>query len=191
MKGFGFPVGPATLADEVGIDVAAHVATNLAKAFPDRMGDDDLRPINDLVSLGFLGRKSGKGFFVYGGKGKKQTKEVNQEAVKVFQKYSLGTQGEKYSDEEIQMRMVSRFVNEAVHCLQDTILANPVDGDIGAVFGLGFPPFLGGPFRFIDSYGADKLVSKMKAFADKHGRRFEPAQLLVDHARNNKKFHNK
>lgn len=191
MKGFGFPVGPATLADEVGIDVAAHVATNLAKAFPDRMGDDDLRPINDLVSLGFLGRKSGKGFFVYSGKGKKQTKEVNQEAVKVFQKYSLGTQGEKYSDEEIQMRMVSRFVNEAVHCLQDTILANPVDGDIGAVFGLGFPPFLGGPFRFIDSYGADKLVSKMKAFADKHGRRFEPAQLLMDHARNNKKFHNK
>ena len=69
------------------------------------------------------------------------------------------------------------------------ILETPTDGDVGAVFGLGFPPFYGGPFRYIDRFGADKVVSDMKGLADRYGQRFAPAELLLEHAKSGKKFH--
>lgn len=191
MKQFGFPVGPATLADEVGIDVGNHVASYLGKAFPDRMGAEtsDIRPMHELVEQGFLGRKASKGFFLYEGKGKKESKKVNPAAVEIIKKYSKAPSAE-ISDEDIQLRMVGRMVNEAVFCLQDTILENPVDGDMGAVFGLGFPPFLGGPFRYADSQGT-KLVSALERFTNKYGKHFAPAPLLVSNIRNNTRFHSK
>ncbi|XP_053693292.1 trifunctional enzyme subunit alpha, mitochondrial [Sabethes cyaneus] len=188
-KSFGFPVGAATLADEVGIDVGAHIAVDLAKAFGDRFSGGNLGVMDDLVKAGFMGRKSGKGVFVYEG-GKSKNREVNQEALAILkQKYSLQSRGAN-SVEDMQLRMVSRFVNEAVLCLEEKILDNPLEGDVGAVFGLGFPPFTGGPFRWVDQYGADKLVSKMRSYADLYGAPFQPAQTLLDMAKDSsRKFH--
>ena len=95
----------------------------------------------------------------------------------------------KLSGEEIADRLLSRFVNEAVLCLQDGIIENPGDGDIGAVFGCGFLPYTGGPFRMLDAYGIDKYNDMMLGFADKYGPQFEPCQLMQDMARSGAKFH--
>ena len=95
----------------------------------------------------------------------------------------------KLSIEDIQLRLVSRFVNESAFCLQDGIIRNPVDGDIGAVFGVGFPPFIGGPFRLLDTMGTGKFVETMYRFRDQKGAQFEPAQILKDYAASGKKFH--
>ena len=87
--------------------------------------------------------------------------------------------------------LVHRFVNEAAKCLEDEIIANPVVGDIGLVFGTGFAPFRGGPFRYLDQVGVRKYVDMMNGFADKYGRHFEPCQILKDYANADKKFHSK
>merc|ERR1712110_982870 len=164
-KGSGFPVGIATLIDEVGIDVAAHVA-----------------------EANMCGRKSGKGMFVYA-EGSKE-RPVNQEALNVIKKFSLEAPPATGGDEDITLRLICRFVNEAICSHQDGILATPLEGDIGAVFGLGFPPFSGGPFRYTDSMGAQKLVDHMRRFEQSYGVAFPPCQLLLDHAKANKKFYN-
>jgi len=187
-KTFGFPVGAATLADEVGIDVGSHIAVDLAKSFGERFSGGDLGVMTDLVKSGFLGRKSGKGIFVYSGA--KGSRDVNQDALNILRtKYNLASKGAN-TPEDHQLRMVSRFVNEAVLCLEEKILDSPLEGDVGAVFGLGFPPFTGGPFRWVDQYSAGKLVDKMNYFADLYGAPFKPAQTLVDMSKDSsKKFY--
>mmetsp|Transcript_4147 Transcript_4147/g.11582 ORF Transcript_4147/g.11582 Transcript_4147/m.11582 type:complete len:744 (+) Transcript_4147:2-2233(+) len=193
----GFPVGPATLADEVGLDVAQHVSQDLGQAFGERMGGGGTDLLNYMVNdLECLGRKNKKGFFLYEKKkpgflqslmGKKPKRDLNP---KVLEYLSRHSNKDQVSEDDMKIRMLSRMVNEAVLCLQEGILKQPVDGDFGAVFGLGFPPFLGGgPFRFVDSYGADKLVDKMSSLRDSHGVQFDPCDLLKDHAKSGQKFY--
>ncbi|CAG0895777.1 unnamed protein product [Darwinula stevensoni] len=189
-KSYGWPVGAVTLADEVGVDVACHVATDLDKVFGARFSGGDKRLLEDMVKSGFLGRKAGKGIYVYA-EGKKGSRDLNPGAVDLLKKYSISPKG-SLDDSDVQLRIVTRFINEAVLCLQEGILNGPLEGDVGAVFGLGFPPFTGGPFRFVDTYGANKLVAKMKEFEAAYGSPFTPCALLLEHASDSsKKFYSK
>jgi 3-hydroxyacyl-CoA dehydrogenase/enoyl-CoA hydratase/3-hydroxybutyryl-CoA epimerase len=86
-------------------------------------------------------------------------------------------------------RVALQMVNEALRCLGEEILRSPRDGDVGAVFGLGFPPFRGGPFRFVDHEGASNILRKLEAFSGRFGARFAPAPLLVDAARSSRRFY--
>jgi 3-hydroxyacyl-CoA dehydrogenase/enoyl-CoA hydratase/3-hydroxybutyryl-CoA epimerase len=177
---FGFPVGPITLLDEVGIDVAAKVAKILHAAFGERMKPPGA--LGPAVEAGRLGRKNKKGFYRYDGKEKRVDETV----------YALvpGRRGSKaFPAEEIQERIVLQMVNEAIRCLGEGILRSARDGDVGAVFGLGFPPFRGGPFRHADAIGTTALLDRMKALHARHGARFEPAPLLVEKGRAGERFH--
>ncbi|MGK2859057.1 MAG: 3-hydroxyacyl-CoA dehydrogenase NAD-binding domain-containing protein [Thermoanaerobaculia bacterium] len=171
LKDFGFPVGPVTLLDEVGIDVAAHVSEDLGEAFASR-GLAASPSLRKLHEAGFGGRKNGRGFFRYDGKDGK--KPVNPEVYQFFG----GTARKRIAPEEMVDRLSLVMVNEACHCLEDGVLSSPRDGDIGAILGLGFPPILGGPFHYVDGKGASAIVARMKDLEGRLGARFSPAGLL-------------
>merc|ERR1712012_1435810 len=149
-KGAGFPVGVATLVDEVGIDVAAHVAEDLGKAYGARFQGGNPELLKTMVEKGCLGRKSGKGCFMYSD-AKSSDRQINPEAESIFKQFASDPIEGVDQDEDLQLRLVTRFVNEAVMSLQDGVLRTALEGDIGAVFGLGFPPMHGGPFRYVDT----------------------------------------
>ena len=177
---FGFPVGPITLLDEVGIDVGGKVGHVLSEAFGPRMAPSEA--MRRVVAAGRTGRKGGKGFYQYGADGKKGS--VDETIYEV-----IGGERRDIPSSEIVERCVLAMVMEAVRCLEVGILRSPRDGDIGAVFGIGFPPFRGGPFRYVDSVGADHLVGQLEELNDRFSPRFEPAELLLDMASGRKVFY--
>lgn len=188
MTKFGFPVGPITLVDEVGIDTAAKVQSNVTESLGPRMAGADPQALEDMIGGNLLGRKTKVGFYDYSRKGK----NVSDQAAAIIRKYRGGRDSEelpKISARDMQLRMTMRFVNEAAHCLQDGVVATPRDADMGAVFGIGFPPMLGGPFRWIDHFGVQAFVDQMDQYRDQFGTQFEAAQILRDHAKADKKFH--
>mmetsp|Transcript_33342 Transcript_33342/g.79735 ORF Transcript_33342/g.79735 Transcript_33342/m.79735 type:complete len:827 (+) Transcript_33342:159-2639(+) len=186
MKSFGMPVGPITLMDEVGIDVGSKVASYLSGADLDvRMTGGDISLMSTMVDKGWLGKKSGKGFYTYSGK---KGKKIGPEMRAFLTEFTGGATSD-LAETDIQDRITARLVNEAAKCLEDGIIADPVAGDIGLVFGIGFAPFRGGPFRYLDTVGVTSFVDRMNGFADAHGGQFEPCQLLKDYAASGKRFH--
>uniref|UniRef100_A0A915PQF1 Trifunctional enzyme subunit alpha, mitochondrial n=1 Tax=Setaria digitata TaxID=48799 RepID=A0A915PQF1_9BILA len=193
-KNYGFPVGAATLADEVGLDVAQHVAKFLDETLGPRVGGGSVELLEEMVASGFKGRKSGKGCFSYGNSKKfgvfSKKKSVNEAALRILQKYQLIPDPTVSSLADRQLRLLCRYVNEAAICLEEGVISSPSDGDTASVFGIGFPPFWGGPFRFVDMYGADKLISNMSRYAEAYSsEQFKPAQIIQDHAKRNTRFY--
>ena len=178
---FGFPVGPVTLLDEVGIDVAQKVGPIMYAAFGERMAAPE--EITKVTGDGRLGRKNGRGFYLYAD-GKKG--EVDES---VYALLPHGKDRKKLDRQEMAERVSLQMINEALHCLGEGILRSARDGDIGAIFGLGFPPFLGGPFRYVDAVGPQKVLERLQFWQQKLGKRFEPAPLLVAKARAGERFY--
>jgi len=177
---FGFPVGPITLIDEVGIDVGAHVLETIGLAFPDRLKIPDA--LSEVKASGRLGRKNAKGFYRYEN-GKKAGPDSS-----IYELVKAPAIDSAIPVQEIVDRCVLLFVNESIRCLEEGIIASPYDGDVGAVFGLGFPPFWGGPFKYADMLGAKAVVDQLLPLADKYGARFAPAAILTSHAVKGTKF---
>lgn len=180
---FGFPVGPITLLDEVGIDVGAKISPILQK----ELGSRFVAPsaFDKLISDDRKGKKNQKGFYLYDKKQKKGEKLVDESVYKL-----LGIEPmQRVNREEVAERCVMQMLNEAARCLEEGIIASARDGDIGAIFGIGFAPFRGGPFRYMDHLGIDTVVSKLKSYQDRHGDRFEPCELLMEMAEQEKTFY--
>jgi 3-hydroxyacyl-CoA dehydrogenase/enoyl-CoA hydratase/3-hydroxybutyryl-CoA epimerase len=189
MNLFGYPVGPITLSDEVGIDVGAHIMSGelMQEMLKQRPDFKVSKTLLEISKAGYKGRKNKKGFYKYDENGKKVSGQVDPN----IYSYYGGNARKKFDANEIHMRCGIAMVNEAALCLEEGIIENPLDGDIGAIFGLGFPPFRGGPFRYVDTLGAQQVVDILNDLAAKHGARFKPAQILVDYAKSGKKFYDK
>ena len=179
---FGFPVGPITLVDEVGIDVAGKAGNIIADAFGERM-----RPsasLQHVLSAGRFGRKNKKGFYKYDEKGKKEGVDES-----VYDLIPTAVGRRDFSPDEIRERTVFAMLNEAARALEDGIIRSPRDGDIGAVFGIGFPPFRGGPFRYMDTLGAGEVVKRLEKLNSQFPGRYEPAAILTRMSRAGERFY--
>lgn len=169
---FGFPVGPIQLLDEVGIDVAAHIMPVLAKAWGERFNIPE--GFQAVLDDGRKGRKNGRGFYLYNDKetGRKKVPDVN-----IYKLLNITPQSH-LSSNNIAQRCVMLMLNEAARTLDDNVIRSPRDGDIGAVYGLGFPPFLGGPFRYMDRLGIRQVVNTLERLRQSRGERFMPCARL-------------
>ena len=179
---FGFPVGPMQLLDEVGIDVGAKIGPILQADLGERFAAPSA--FTKLLDDGRLGKKANKGFYLYGkeAKGKKQVDES------IYALLGLKPAGSLTSD-ELAKRCTYMMLNEAARCVDEGIVRNARDGDIGAIFGIGFPPFLGGPLRYIDKIGAQSLVAQLTQWSAQHGERYAPCEALVTMAENGTKYY--
>ncbi|MBA6255698.1 MULTISPECIES: fatty acid oxidation complex subunit alpha FadJ [unclassified Colwellia] len=182
---FGFPVGPIQLLDEVGIDIGAKIGPILQAELGERFAAPEA--FNKLISDKRLGKKVQKGFYLYKDKnGKKVTKKLVDESV--YPLLNIIIKDQKTNDELVQ-RCVFMMLNEAARCLDEGIIRNARDGDIGAIFGIGFPPFLGGPFHYIDTLGAEVIVNKLNLWSSELGERFKPCQALITMAETGNKYY--
>jgi len=187
MEDAGFPMGPFELLDFVGLDVAGKITDVLT----DHLSLENV-DISDtaarLADAGLLGQKSDVGFYEYepdeGGGDPEQT-AFNDEIYQILGQNERATP----APDIVENRLLLMMVNEAIRCLDDEVLRGPTDGDVGAVFGLGFPPFLGGPFRYVDQQGAGSIATRLRNLAYQYGPRFEPADLLTQHAEQETTFH--
>ena len=174
MTRWGFPVGPIALMDEVGLDVGDHAGKVMHAAFGDRLKPS--RVIGVMRADDRLGRKNGRGFYFY-----KDGHKTGADG-SVFQLLGVRPLGE-VDEQRVEDRLVFAMLNEAALAMSEGVLRTPRDGDIGAVFGIGFPPFRGGPLRAIDAMGATETVARLEKLEASHGPRFHPAPVLEEMAR--------
>ena len=180
MLDFGMPMGPLRLVDEVGLDVAWHVAVTLADSFPGRMHIPDcLRKMN---ARDLLGRKNGRGFYLHG---KSKAARPNPQVLE----FVRDQKARALPREELQKRMFFLMANEAARCLEEGVVADPADVDFAMVMGTGFAPFRGGPLRHADAIGATKLAGAMEFIVAQGAAQFAPSKLLADLAATGKSFY--
>ena len=182
---FGFPVGAFKLLDEVGIDVGTKIIPILMKQFGERFA----APVafEKLLENDRKGKKNRSGFYDYSGKAKDKNagKEVDESVYKL-----LGVSPHsKYTDATVVERCLLLMLNEAAMCLDEGVVRNARDGDIGAIFGIGFPPFKGGPFRYMDELGIDHVVSRLEHYASTYNEKYTPSALLLKMRDDSKTFY--
>lgn len=181
MLDFGYPMGPFTLADEVGIDVMAKVNKVLEAAYGERMNGGKL--LDKMVQKQFLGKKAGKGFFIYEGKNRKRNPAIGE---------LLGPVASKDIPEmDMSDRVMLSMINEAARCLEEKVISRPDYLDMALLMGTGFPPFRGGLLRYADQLGIAYVVDHLEQLTSKYGPRFKPCKLLQDMKANGQSFYSK
>ncbi|GAA5316602.1 MAG: fatty acid oxidation complex subunit alpha FadB [Candidatus Pelagadaptatus aseana] len=187
MEKWGWPMGPAYLMDVVGMDTGVHAEEVMAAGFPDRMTKDYKTCGDVMFENDRYGQKNGKGFYVYEtdkrGKPKKVVSEETYELLK-----PVVADRKEFDAEEVVMRMMIPMANELARCLEEGIVDSAAEADMALIYGIGFPPFRGGVFRWIDEIGVDAFVAACDKYKDL-GKRYEAIDMIRDMAANGKKFY--
>ena len=177
VEAFGMPMGPFTLADEVGLDVGYKVSKVLEDAYGKRM---EIAPILEkMLDMKLLGKKNKKGFYIHNGKQKNLNTELN----------SLQFHSKTFNKAEIIDRVMLIMINEASRALEENIVSDASHLDMAMIMGTGFPPFRGGLLKYADAMGIEKVHLSLLHFQEKYGDRFEPSELIKNMAHNNETFY--
>ena len=192
---FGMPMGPFTLLDEVGLDIAVHAASSLREGYGDRMTPSDA--LDGMLGPDRLGKKSGKGFYDHTPPKKGKKRKGPPPLMEDLTRFQRGTRAMAMSDETLVERIVLAMIGEGARAFEERVVATAQEFDLATVFGTGFAPFRGGLLKYADAVGAERLI----ALLDKHrsmpdvqergqaAQRFEPSSLLRDLARSGGTFH--
>ena len=194
---WGMPMGPLRLIDEIGVDITIDIGNTLEKAYGQR--DHVPTVLLWLRDQQMLGRKTGAGFYKYGGK----TQAPNDSLVK----WRRGLHGEpegaegpnippdkhrdprlRLNEEDLARRLIFLMVNEAARCVEEKVVDSPEDADYGMILGTGFAPFRGGPLRFAEHFGVKRTVEELERLA-RTEKKFTPCEILKKHARDGTKFY--
>lgn len=187
MEKFGWPMGPAYLMDVVGIDTGVHGAEVMAEGFPDRMKPDYKVSGQILFEANRLGQKNGVGFYKYETDKKgKPVKTADPQTVELLKPFIDAPK--QFEDQEIIDRLMIALCNETVRCLEDNIVSTPAEADMAMIMGIGFPPFRGGPCRYIDQIGLQNYLALCDKYASL-GKAYEAPQMIRDMAANGKTFY--
>lgn len=186
MEAFGWPMGPAYLADVIGLDTCWHCQQVLSDGFPDRMQKQGRDAIAVIYRAGGLGQKNSKGFYLYKKDDKgKPCKEANPQAYELLK--PLMTSENSITDQEIIERMMVTVCMETVRCLEEGVVETASEADMGLLYGISFPRFRGGALRYIDTIGVANFV----AIADKYkdlGAIYHPTAKLREMAEQAERF---
>ena len=185
MLDFGMPMGPATLSDLTGIDIGYYVGKN----FEQRLGERyKMHPLTEVIyQTGCYGRKTGAGYFDYS----KSEPVPNQKVVAAIQQYldKNSVTAKEMSKEEVVDVLLALGINEAALIMEEGICDRPQDMDLALIYGLGFPPYRGGIFRYADKWGIKNVYEKLKVLEKRYGIRFKPASLIREMAESGKTFY--
>jgi 3-hydroxyacyl-CoA dehydrogenase/enoyl-CoA hydratase/3-hydroxybutyryl-CoA epimerase len=179
LERWGFPVGPLKLMDEVGLDIAHHAGREMTARQGERLAPPPV--FQRMIDDGRSGRKGGKGFYLYG---TGRAKRVDEAVYRL-----LDWEPRPLPEVEIAERCWLQMLNEAARTMEDGVITEPADVDIGVVFGFGFPPFRGGLLREADRVGLGYVVERLDHYAEHHGERLRPAELLRRMAAAGERFH--
>ena len=188
MEKFGWPMGPAYLIDVVGLDTGVHGAEVMAEGYPDRMKPDYKGAIELLYENKRLGQKNGVGFYKYETDKRGKPKKVADEATYELLKTTTDSDKQTFDDQTIIDRTMLTFCNETVRCLEDNIVSTPSEADMAMIMGVGFPPFRGGPCRYIDQMGLDNYLALCEKYAYL-GKAYEAPQKIRDMAAAGESFY--
>ncbi|PJE78559.1 Fatty acid oxidation complex subunit alpha [invertebrate metagenome] len=187
MERFGWPMGPAYLLDVVGLDTASHAGQVMANGYPDRMSKPFVTAPDILFENERFGQKNQQGFYRY--ESDKKGKLVKKPDEAVYDLIRDVCQPQKaFDDEEIIARMMIPLCIETIRALEEGIVASPQEADMGLIFGIGFPPFLGGALKYIDTMGIPAFVKQADAYQDL-GKLYHPTDALRAMAKNDQTFY--
>ncbi len=187
MERWGLPMGPAYLLDVVGIDTAEHAGKVMAEGFPSRLKSEFKTCIEILFEAGRYGQKNDKGFYDHGvDKKGKPTKVLSHEALELFKGHVQ--EPKEFSEEEIIARMMVPMATEMSRCLEEGVVASVAEADMALIYGVGFPPFRGGIFRWLDEIG----MQAFQEMADAHkalGKLYELTESMQEIAQSGSTYY--